>query len=116
MEVSITKGLLAALCIGLTAFLFSEKVGKKIESTNKKNGIISGISRVYAETTVRLLFSAIGVVGIFIAFGPEWGIPCALCMIPIYIVEMIGCIWSRLRIVRRDKIDAEKPSMKSESK
>lgn len=94
---SMTRGFLAALIICGVGWFLSQKAGKRFDKWNERNDVSFFASRVYVETTIRFLVSAFGIIGVLLALGPEMGVPCALFMIPLYFIEIIGGIYCRFQ-------------------
>jgi len=76
-------GLLAAVGICVVSFVFVRRVQKSARGRG-----YTAIAESMIGSTIRLTLSVIGVFVVFGIGGRTWGVPCALAMIPLYLIEL----------------------------
>lgn len=112
---AIPQGVLAALAVCLCSFVLSWKVGRNVEALGKRNHGAQGVGKFYAEIVTRFLTTVTGTVGVFLVFGPEWGIPCALSLVPLYMLGLICGVGALLRDEARQNTSQPNTSNEAES-
>lgn len=93
-DYAIFEGTFLAVTIALFGLVLSTVIHRFFAARRTPWG---RAAETYVCTGARLLFSSVCLIVVFIVFGPSWGVPCVLVMIPLYFLEIVLGVWIHLR-------------------
>jgi len=96
-------GLLVAVGICVISFAVTKGAQKSVRRRGR-----TAVAESMIGSTVRMIISVIGVCVVFGICGRTWGVPCALAMIPLYLIELtIDVLLLKRTLLRTSKKESK---------
>ncbi len=86
------------LCIG--GFLLSLNATSRVEEWLLSRHQRPGVAGYYAGALVRMTVAVVGIIAVYFLLGKNHAVPCALVMVPLSFLEVMGCMAVHLRRIR----------------